>query len=108
MAGHGVRPQLDTGLPSLLTHRLQESDAGRQDGRLGVDRQVELLGGSLQDEARQGEAQGCIGLLQRGRGGGGVLNQCLPHADVLRALAGKDEGMHAWRRGRRVVGIGHG
>jgi len=56
---------------------------GRQDGRLRVDGQVELLGGSFQDEARQGEAQGCIGLLERGGCGGGLLNECLAHADVL-------------------------
>jgi hypothetical protein len=71
---------------------------------LRVDRLVELLGGALEDHARQGNAEGGIGALERRRGGGGSRDQIGAHSHVLGALAWKDESDGA--RGRRVTRIG--
>ena len=48
VAGQRPRLSVDAGVGRLGAHRLEEGDAGGQDGGLGVDGQVELLGRALE------------------------------------------------------------
>ena len=74
-------------------------DRRREQGRLGVDRQVELVGGSLEGQAADRLAERGVGFGEDGRGGRRGGGQGLAHADRLRPLAGEDEGdpAHALR-----------
>ena len=69
-------------------------DRRRQQGRLGIDGQVQLLGRALPGQLRDGLAEGLVRLAAtrpRPRRGGG---QRLAHADRLRALSRVDVGRH--------------
>ena len=111
MPGEAQRRQLDAGLVRLRAHRLEVRDAGGQDGRLRVHRQVELLGRALGDHPRQRKAKRGIGSLDDRGSDRRALEQGGPHPDVLRALAGEDEGVRGRRCGRGcgigVVGHSH-
>jgi hypothetical protein len=68
--GKRRRHQPHARLACLVSHREQVGDAGGQNRRLGVDREVKLLGRTLEDEARQRHAERRIGALERIRGRG--------------------------------------
>ena len=112
MAGEDARLELDARLAGLGAHRLEVGDAGGQDGRLSVDRQVELLRRPLGDQARERKAERRIGALQDGGRGRGAAHEVAGHADVLRALARENEGVYTRLRGigrRSGIGlVGHG
>ena len=65
MTGERLRRDLDAGLQRLLAHRLQEGEARGEDGGLGVDGQVELLGRTLEDHLGQRDAERLVGALDR-------------------------------------------
>ncbi len=69
----------------------QECDGGREEGRLGVDREVEGLGRAFPGEARERLAEGLVGGREHRRGGRRHVCEGAAHADGLRALAGEDE-----------------
>src|SRR5438094_936394 len=81
-------------LPALA-HHVQAGDAHGQDGGLGVDGVVQLLLGSFEAEPAQPETEDVVGPPENPTGGLGYLIEGLPHAHVLRALAGEHEGDRA-------------
>jgi hypothetical protein len=95
VAGQPNRRQLHAGLCGLGAHRLEVGDAGGENRGLCVDGEVQLVGGSLRDHARQREANCGIGALHDGGRGGRAFEQGSTHPHVLRALARKDEGVRA-------------
>jgi len=108
VAGHGGRADRDALVDRLGPDGLEKRDAGGQDGRLGIDRAVELLGRSFEDHAREWHAERGVGALEGGGGGGRSLDQLGPHADVLGSLAGEHEGDRARALRARIGGVCHG
>ena len=108
MSGHLERCQLHALALRLVPKCLQVGDRGGQDGRLRVDGAVQVLSRSVEDQAREREAQGRIGALEHGGGRRRALDEIGAHANVLGPLAGEDECVPAnrgWARRRRVIGL---
>ena len=74
-----------------LRERVQVGDRRRQDRRLRVDGQIELVGRTFEAERRDRLIERLIGSAKGGRSSRGGLSERLAHTDVLRTLAGKDE-----------------
>jgi hypothetical protein len=72
-----------------FAHRCQARQGNCQNGWLGVDRIFELFGWALEAQRGQFEAKDFVSLLEDAPRGGRGLVQGLPHADVLRSLAGE-------------------
>ena len=81
----------DAGRGPALAERGQEGDRDGDEGGLGVDGEVELLGRAVEGEAADRLAEGFVGFGHDGRGGRRGLDQGLAHADRLGSLAGEDE-----------------
>ncbi len=64
----------------------------RQQGRLGEGRIVEVGFGSFPANAGKRNAEALVGLGENITGDGVGLRQLLAHPDLLRTLAGEDEG----------------
>src|SRR5689334_3675624 len=105
MASHFQRHELDTLALGLFTQRLEIGDRCRQDRRLRVDGLVELLGGAVEDQRREWEAERRVGALEDRGCRRGALNDVGSHADVLGSLAGKYECEAALRGGARRRGL---
>ena len=81
-------------------------DAGGGDGE-GEDRGLRVLGelelvfGAFEDELREGEAEGFVGLVEDGSSGGEVVVEVAAHAHGLRALTGKEKGWFCHRDYRK-------
>ena len=71
-------------------------DADRQDRRLRVLGQRQLVLGAVEEEAAQRLAERRVGLVERLAADRKRVGQRLAHADLLRSLSGKDEGDHGW------------
>jgi len=54
--------------------------------------ELELVFGAFKDEFREPEAEGLVGLLEDGPGGGEVVVEVAAHTYGLRALSGEEEG----------------
>ena len=54
--------------------------------------ELELVFGAFEDEFGEGEAEGVVGLVEEGAGGGEVVVEVAAHAYGLGALAGEEEG----------------
>ena len=76
------------GLNAALLEGGGRGHAGREDGRLGIGRELEGVRRPLEAEAGEGKAQGLVGLLPHHGGGGRGLREGPPHAHGLRALPG--------------------
>ncbi len=63
-----------------------------EDGGLGVLGELELVVRAFEDEFGEGEAEGLVGLVEEGAGGGEVVVEVAAHAYGLRALTGEEEG----------------
>ena len=95
------RDHLPHGLPALAQH-IETGDAHREDGRLGVDRVVEILFGSFEAHARQREAKDLVSALKDLTRGLGDVEERFAHPDVLRSLPREDKGHRAC-----PIGEGH-
>src|SRR5213594_912830 len=74
-----------------LDERLEDRDAGGEDGRLGDRRVIETLGRPLEADLCELVAERAAGLLEGLAGVRRRLVDRAAHADYLRALPGKDE-----------------
>jgi len=81
----------DVELQALLAQHAEHRDRGGQDRRLRVPGERQLVLGALEAELRDREAERGVGLLVRALGGLVGVREVAPHADALRALAGKQE-----------------
>ena len=73
----------------------QDARGGDRDGEdrgLRVLGELELVFGAFEDELRESEAEGFVGLVEDGAGDGEVVVEVAAHADGLRALSGEEEG----------------
>ena len=66
-------------------------DGDGEDGGLGVLGELELVFGAFEDEFGEGEAEGVVGLVEDGAGGGVVVVEVAAHAYGLGALSGEEE-----------------
>ena len=82
----------DSGRRPALSQRGEERDRHGDDGGLGVDRQVELLGRAVEREVADRLTKGGVRLGHDGRGRRRGLDQGLAHAYGLGALTGEYEG----------------
>src|SRR6185295_15654592 len=89
VAGHRNRLKGRAGFGESAVDR----DRGREQSRLGVRGQVQLVLRPLEAEAGERQAEGGVRLLEGRAGRRGNLGPGSPHADLLRALAGEDEGL---------------
>src|SRR6185503_9840309 len=71
-------------------------NAHRQDRRLRVLGQRELLFGSFEDQTAQPLAERRVGFLERVAAHREGVRERFAHADFLRALSWKNEGDHGW------------
>src|SRR6185295_7529688 len=88
VAGRRHRPQLG----GQLAERAVDGDRGRDEGRLRVRRQVQLLLRTLPAQPGEREAESLVGLFKGLPRRGAGLGPDPAHPHLLRALAGKDEG----------------
>jgi hypothetical protein len=72
-----------------LTKRGKKGDRDGHEGRLSVDREVELLGRTIKSEATYRLAQRFVGFRKDRSGGRRGSGQSLPHAHRLGSLAGE-------------------
>ena len=79
------------GPDSACHERAQRGDAGGEDGRLRVRRELQLGLGSLEAEPRQREAERCVRLREDLAALGERVSERPPHPDLLRALAREHE-----------------
>ena len=78
--------------PARLAHqRAVGRDADGEDGRLRVGGLAQLFFGAVGHHAQQAALERRVGLVERRAGLGVLAGERLAHADVLRALSGKDE-----------------
>ena len=66
-------------------------DGDGEDGGLGVLGELEGVFGAVEDDVGEAKAEGFVGFLEDGAGGGVGVVEGAAHADGLRALAGKEE-----------------
>jgi len=99
------RNHLPHGLPALAQH-IETGDAHGKDGRLGVDRVVEILFRSFEAHARQREAEDLVGALKDLTRGLGDVEERFAHPDVLRTLPREDKGHRTSPVGDRHREIG--
>ena len=80
------------GLDAAFGKHAGGGDGDGEDRGLRVLGELELVFGAFEDELGEREAEGFVGLVEDGAGGGEVVVEVAAHADGLRALAGKEEG----------------
>src|SRR6185436_6775034 len=89
--GESRRGGVDAEARPLLAQGGEIGDRGRQEGRLRVHGEVELLGRPLEREVADGLAERGVGFREDGRGGRRGGGEGLAHAHRLRTLAWEDE-----------------
>src|ERR1700722_6361441 len=76
-------------------------DRDGEDRGLRVLGELELVFGALEDELREGEAEGLVGLVEDGARGGELVVEIASHSNGLRALTRKEEGYFRHRDYRK-------
>ncbi len=76
---------------TITFDRFPNCETGRENGRLGIDGQIELLFGSLKAQFGNLESQNPIRIAKTSAGRFGGFKECFSHADGLSPLPGEKQ-----------------
>ena len=82
-------PRRERGLNAALRQHACSGDRDREDSRLRMLRELELLFRALEDQLGEREPKGFVRLVKDSAGNREVVVKIASHADGLRSLAGK-------------------